>query len=74
MEAEGVGDVLRTYLIAKQNKADFNLTYIGSDFSAVSHGMFDSVYMNGLFDYGYRLARDGTVWHKAPPGEGEATR
>jgi hypothetical protein len=71
VQAEGVGDVLRTYLIAKQNKADFNLGYVGSDFSAVKHGMFDSVYMNSLFDYGYRLARDGTVWHKAPPGESE---
>ena len=43
----------------------------GSEFSAVKHDVFDSVYMKSLFDYGYRLARDGTVWHKAPPGESE---
>jgi len=26
------------------------------------------------FDYGYRLARTGTVWQKAPPGETQPAR
>jgi len=69
VEAQGVEDVLRTYRIARQDKADFNLAYIGPDFPPAQHVMFDSGYMNGLFNYGYRLAREGSVWRKAPPGE-----
>jgi hypothetical protein len=64
-----MADVRRTYRIAMQDKADFNLAYIGADFSAARHGMFDPAYMNGLFDYGFSLARTGAVWQKAPPGE-----
>lgn len=69
-----MADVRRAYRIAMQDKADFNLAYIGSDFSAAGHTMFDPVYMNGLFDYGYRLARTGAVWQKAPPGEIQPAR
>jgi hypothetical protein len=29
--------------------------------------------MNALFDYGYRLASEDGAWHKAPPGEAEAS-
>jgi predicted acylesterase/phospholipase RssA len=72
VQAEGAEDVRRTYRIARQDGAEFNLAYIATDFSAAEHRMFDNSYMNALFDYGYRLARDGTVWHKAPPGESEA--
>ena len=74
VQAEGVEDVLRTYRIAKRDKAEFNLAYIGHDFLATRHAMFDTVYMNALFDYGYRLAREGAVWKQAPPGEGEPAR
>lgn len=74
VQAQGVEDVLRTYRVAKRDNADFNLAYIGSDFSDAKHPMFDTTYMNDLFEYGYRLARDGTVWHKAPPGEAEVKR
>ena len=74
VQAERVEDVLRTYRIARRDKADFNLAYIGSDFPGTRQAMFATAYMNALFDYGYRLAREGTVWHQAPPGEGEAAR
>jgi hypothetical protein len=30
--------------------------------------MFDPEYMGKLFDLGYRLAKSGYPWHKAPPG------
>jgi len=72
VQAQGVEDVIRTYRIARRDNADFHLAYIGSDFPHTKHLMFDTNYMNELFDYGYRLARDGSVWHKAPPGEAEA--
>jgi hypothetical protein len=74
VQEEGMADVRRTYRIAIQDKADFNLAYIGPDFSAARHTMFDPLYMNGLFDYGYRLARTGAVWQKAPPGETQPAR
>lgn len=47
------------------------LAYIGTDFRATRSEMFDAAYMQGLFDYGYQHARDGTLWHTAPPGERE---
>jgi predicted acylesterase/phospholipase RssA len=74
VQAEGVGDVRRIYRIAKQDNADFNLASIGPDFLSTKHAMFDTGYMQGLFDYAYRLARDGAVWRKAPPGEKEMPR
>lgn len=74
VQAEGVSDVRRIYRIARQDRADFNLAYIAPDFSFGKHKMFDTAYMQALFDYGYRVALDGTVWHKAPPGEGEPPR
>jgi predicted acylesterase/phospholipase RssA len=73
VQAEGMEDVRRTYRIARQDKADFNLAYIAPDFPDVQHRMFETSYMNALFDYGYQLARAGSVWHKAPPGELETT-
>jgi predicted acylesterase/phospholipase RssA len=69
VQAEGMEDVRRTYRIAKQDHADFNLAYIAPDFPAAEHPMFETSYMNAVFDYGYRLAREGAAWHKAPPGE-----
>jgi predicted acylesterase/phospholipase RssA len=72
VQAEGMEDVRRTYRIARQDHADFNLAYIAPDFPDAKHQMFETSYMNALFDYGFRLAREGTAWHKAPPGETEA--
>ena len=73
VQAEGMEDVRRTYRIARQDHANFNLAYIAPDFAAAEHEMFETPYMNALFDYGYRLARENAVWHKAPPDEPEAT-
>jgi len=49
------------------------LAYIGPDCPSTKHAMFDTDYMQGLFDYAYRLAIDGSVWRKAPPGEKDMT-
>jgi predicted acylesterase/phospholipase RssA len=74
VQAEGMEDVRRTYRIASQDKADLNLAYIAADFPDAEHQMFETSYMNALFDYGYRLARAGAAWHQAPPGELETPR
>jgi hypothetical protein len=62
-----VNDVFRIYFVTQRDGVDYNLAYIGSDFSAPHAGDFDKAYMNALFDYAYQQARQGYKWHKAPP-------
>ena len=68
LAASGQNDVLRTYFVSRRDGVDYNLAYIGSDFTADRPGEFDQAYMQALFEYGYREARDGRAWHKVPPG------
>ena len=68
LAASGQNDVLRTYFVSKRDGVDYNLANIGADFKAPKVGEFDQVYMNALYDYGYRQAKSGQAWHKAPPG------
>ena len=69
LAASGQNDVLRTYFVSQRDGVDYNLAYIGTDFQrADKPGEFDQAYMQALFDYGYREARDGRAWHKVPPG------
>lgn len=63
----GSNDVLRIYFITQRDGVDYNLAYIGSDFSAPRAGDFDRAYMNALFDYAYQQARNGYQWKKEPP-------
>jgi predicted patatin/cPLA2 family phospholipase len=68
IHTSGSNDLLRIYFITQQDGIDYNLAYIGSDFSATEAGDFEKAYMNALFDYGYQQARHGYPWHKTPPG------
>jgi hypothetical protein len=68
IHTQGIGDLYRIYATAERDGLDFNLAYIGSDFSAPSAGDFDTAFMKALFDYGYQLARNGYPWKKFPPG------
>jgi hypothetical protein len=62
-------DVLRIYFITRRDGVDYNLAYIGHDFDAPEKkGEFDQAFMRALYDYGYREAKAGLEWHKAPPG------
>jgi hypothetical protein len=72
LAASGRNDVLRTYFVSQRDKVDYNLAYIGSDFTAAKPGEFDQTYMRALYDYGERQALGGQAWHKAPPGLGLA--
>jgi hypothetical protein len=63
----GSNDVLRIYFITQRDGVDYNLAYIGSDFSAPRAGDFDKAYMTALFDYAYQQARSGYPWKKEPP-------
>ena len=65
--ASGFNDVLRLYNTTRQDGVEFNLAYIGSDFTEKLPAPFDQGYMRALFDYGYQRARRGQVWAKEPP-------
>lgn len=66
--SSGKNDVLRTYFVTQRDGVDYNLAYIGTDFSAPKTGEFDKAYMNALYEYGYQQARENREWHKMPPG------
>ena len=68
LTAIGHNDVVRTYFITQRDGVDFNLAYIGEDFTTAGNGDFDQAYMRALYEYGYRQGRAGTAWHKLPPG------
>lgn len=68
IHASGENDLTRIYFVAQRDRVDYNLAYVGSDFT-VPHPTadFDQTYMKALFDYGYRKARRGYPWQKTPP-------
>jgi hypothetical protein len=71
----GYNDLLRMYASTQQDGVDFNLAYIGADFTTVLPAPFDHGYMQALFDYGYRLGSAGYDWSKQPPlGHAAAAR
>jgi predicted patatin/cPLA2 family phospholipase len=67
IHTSGSNDLLRIYFVTQRDGVDYNLAYIGSDFSAPRAGEFDKAYMNALFDYAYQQARHGYPWLKVPP-------
>lgn len=69
--AGGVNDTYRIYLTTKRDGVDFNLAFIGEDFTTPYKGPFDKTYMNTLFDYGFEKGKAGYAWAKAPPGYAE---
>jgi hypothetical protein len=67
IHTSGSNDLLRIYFVTQRDGFDYNLAYIGRDFTAPRAGDFDKAYMNALFDYGYQQARHGYPWRKVPP-------
>jgi hypothetical protein len=65
--ASGINDVIRMYNTTQRDGIDFNLAYIGSDFTEKLPEPFDQGYMRALFRYGYQRARNGYPWAKKPP-------
>ncbi|SKA31026.1 Predicted acylesterase/phospholipase RssA, contains patatin domain [Enhydrobacter aerosaccus] len=64
--ASGYNDTLRIYYNALRDNVDYNLAYIGPDFTLKLPEPFDPGYMRALFDYGYSRARNGYEWSKQP--------
>jgi len=67
IHASGNNDLLRIYYASREDEIDYNLAYIGDDFTTPETGDFDQAYMVALFDYGYELALQGYPWKKLPP-------
>lgn len=68
IRTQGIGDMYRMYIGAQRDGLNYHLAYIPDDFNEKSQEMFDPVYMQKLFDLGYRMAKSGYPWAKAPPG------
>jgi len=68
IRTQGIGDMYRVYLAAERDGIDYNLAYVPDDFDERAKEMFDPEYMRKLFDFGYRMAKSGFPWEKAPPG------
>ena len=65
--ASGFNDVLRIYAAAERDGVDYNLAFIGRDFTVEYDKPFDQSYMRPLFEYGRQRALRGDAWMKRPP-------
>jgi Patatin-like phospholipase len=64
---QGIGDINRIYLQARNAGAEFNLAYIPDSFVGKEKAPFDLEYMRALYDFGYAQGRAGYKWNKKPP-------
>ncbi|MBS0521579.1 MAG: patatin-like phospholipase family protein [Proteobacteria bacterium] len=64
--ANGYNDTLRIYTTALRDGIDYNLAFIGPDFTMTLPKPFDRAYMRALFDYGFDRAKAGYRWDKQP--------
>jgi len=63
----GQNDVYRLQTTTQRDGIDFNLAYIGRDFTTPHSEQFDPTYMKALFEYGRAQIRNGTAWKKSGP-------
>lgn len=68
IRSQGIGDLYRIYTLARQDGIDYNLAHIDERFDAPKRDDFDTGFMNALFEYGRKAARDGYSWRDRPPG------
>jgi hypothetical protein len=67
IQTSGMNDVNRIYFTTVRDRVDYNLAYIGPDFTLKAAEDFDPVFMRALYDYGRAKARAGYPWAKRPP-------
>jgi hypothetical protein len=60
-------DLVRLYIDAQRENADYNLAFIPDDFTLKPKSEFDEQYMDALFQMAYKRARAGYPWTKEPP-------
>jgi predicted acylesterase/phospholipase RssA len=67
IDAQGINDMYRLEVTARDEKEDFHVAYIGDEFSYPHRKLFDGDYLRHLFEYGYQMAAQGNPWHKSLP-------
>jgi Patatin-like phospholipase len=63
----GQNDVYRLQTTTARDGVDFNLAYIGRDFTVEHTEDFDPTFMRALFAYGQAQIKNGTAWKKSGP-------
>jgi hypothetical protein len=71
IRTQGLGDLYQIYFLTQRDGGEYYLAYIPDDFEEVSDELFDSAYMNVLYDLGYEMAKAGYPWQRLPPGADE---
>jgi hypothetical protein len=67
ISSAGYQDVRRIYVGAERDGVDYNLAFIGRDFTVEYDKPFEQSYMRPLFEYGRQRALRGDAWAKRPP-------
>jgi hypothetical protein len=67
ISSAGYQDVRRIYVGAERDGVDYNLAFIGRDFTVEYDKPFEQAYMRPLFEYGRQRALRGDAWVKRPP-------
>ena len=68
IRTQGIGDLYRLYVTAKENDFDYFLAHVPNDFQVETTELFDPDYMRPLFHLGYEQGRRGGCWYSLPPG------
>jgi predicted acylesterase/phospholipase RssA len=63
-----LGDMYRIYLSTQRDGINYHLAYIPDSFTEQASESFDKAYMNKLYEFGYKKAKDGYEWYTSPPG------
>ncbi|MBP0463724.1 patatin-like phospholipase family protein [Roseomonas sp. PWR1] len=65
--SSGYNDVVRIWNTTERDGVDFNLAFIGRDFTGTYTQPFEQAYMRALFEHAFERARRGYPWAKQPP-------
>lgn len=65
---DDTGDLYKIFAIALRDDIGLNIVWIPEDFDIPTGEPFDPVYMNALYDLGYKLGLAGKFWEVVPPG------
>jgi hypothetical protein len=68
IEAQGMNDLYRIEVAAREDHEEFHYALIGADFEYPHKGEFDSEYIRRLYAYAFNLAAKGYLWQRELPG------
>jgi len=68
IRTQGIGDLFRLYVTARDNDFDYFLAHVPNDFHVATTELFDPDYMRPLFHIGYEQGKRGGCWYSLPPG------